>query len=96
MRGGGRFREAAVLVRSFNNDYRHVLQRVLRRYEIPFFIDHREGVAHHPLAELTRGALRTIAYDWDQRDWFTVLKSGLMNLPSDELDQLEMQRQLVD
>ncbi len=89
VRGGGRWREAAVLVRDFNNDYPHVLRRVFRRYGIPFFLDHRENVAYHPLAELTRGALRTIAFDWEQRDWFTVLKSGLLDLPTEELDQME-------
>jgi ATP-dependent helicase/nuclease subunit B len=89
VRGGGRFREAAVLVRDFENDYPHVLRRVFRRYGIPFFIDHRENVSHHPLAELTRGALRTIAFDWEQRDWFTVLKSGLTGLPPEEIDELE-------
>ncbi len=89
VRSGGRFREAAVLVRNFDNDYPHVLRRTFRRYGIPFFIDHRENVSHHPLAELTRGALRTIASDWEQRDWFTVLKSGLIGVPVEELDQIE-------
>ncbi len=89
VRNGGRFREAAVLVRDFNNDYPHVLRRAFRRYQIPFFIDHRENVSHHPLAELTRGALRTIAFNWEQRDWFSVLKSGLIGLPAEELDQIE-------
>jgi ATP-dependent helicase/nuclease subunit B len=86
---GGRFREAAVLARNFQNDYPHILRRVFRRYGIPYFIDHREGVAHHPLAELTRGALRTAAFDWQQRDWFTTLKCGLIPLPPEELDRLE-------
>jgi ATP-dependent helicase/nuclease subunit B len=89
VRGGGRFREAAVLVRDFQNDYPHVLRRVFRRYEIPFFLDQRESVTHHPLAELTRGALRTIAFDFRQRDWFPVLKCGLVHLRADQLDELE-------
>ena len=50
--------------------------RVFRRYGIPFFLDRRESVAHHPLAELTRSALRTVAFDWLHDDWFAALKAG--------------------
>src|SRR5207244_4082417 len=52
---GGRFRDTAVLVRSLPA-YERVLARVFQRYGIGFFIDHREPLSHHPLAELTRYA----------------------------------------
>lgn len=84
----GRFRDAAVLVRELES-YHDVLRRVFTRYGIPFFLDRREAVAHHPLAELTRSALRTIAYDWRQSDWFCALKSGLVNVSEEEIDWLE-------
>ena len=48
----------------------------------PFFLDRRESVAHHPLAELTRSALRTVAFDWAHDDWFAALKAGFS--PVDE------------
>ena len=89
VRGGGRYREAAVLLRDFDHGYPDVLRRVFVRYGIPYFIDHREGVAHHPLAELTRGALRTLAFKWRIEDWFCALKSGLVGIHPDELDALE-------
>ncbi|MGZ8900880.1 MAG: PD-(D/E)XK nuclease family protein, partial [Limisphaerales bacterium] len=63
VRSGGRYREVALLLRELQNDYPHLLRRVFGRYQIPFFLDHRESVAHHPMAELTRGALRTVAYN---------------------------------
>src|SRR5207253_744020 len=78
VRSGGRYRDIAIILRDFENDYSPALRRELRRFQIPFFIDHRESVAHHPLAELTRGGLRTIAYGWKRNDWFSVLKSGLV------------------
>ena len=71
-----RFRDCAVLVRNLEN-YHQPLARVFRRYEIPFFLDRRENVAHHPLAELTRSALRTVAGDWRHDDWFAALKAGI-------------------
>ena len=74
-RAGNRFRDAAVLVRSLDG-YHKPLARAFRRYGIPFFLDRRESVAHHPLAELTRSALRTVAFDWPHDDWFAALKAG--------------------
>jgi ATP-dependent helicase/nuclease subunit B len=83
-----RFRDAAVLVRDLEK-YHEPLQRVFSRYEIPFFLDRRESVAHHPLAELTRSALRTIVYQWPHDDWFAALKTGLVPVAELDVDRLE-------
>jgi ATP-dependent helicase/nuclease subunit B len=88
VRAGGRFREAAVLVRSLDG-YHDALRRVFTRYDIPFFLDRREPVAHHPLAELTRFALRTVAFGWKQDDWFGALKTSLAPADDDAIDVLE-------
>jgi ATP-dependent helicase/nuclease subunit B len=78
VRAGGRFREAAVLLRRMDG-YHDELRRVFTRYGIPFFLDRRQPVAHHPLAELTRSALRAAARGWQHDDWFGALKSGLVS-----------------
>lgn len=88
VRGGGRYRDTAVIVRNLEG-FHAVLQRVFERYEIPFFLDRREGVSHHPLAELTRNALRTVAFNWAHDDWFAALKTGLVGVDDDEIDFLE-------
>src|SRR5439155_199704 len=88
VRGGGRYRECAVLLRNLE-DYHDVLRRVLRRYEIPFILDRREPVAYHPLAELTRYALRTVAFGWEHDDWFGALKTGLVPADPGDIDRLE-------
>jgi ATP-dependent helicase/nuclease subunit B len=77
-----------VLLRTLDG-YHDSIRRVFTRYEIPFFLDRRESVTHHPLAELTRFALRTIAFGWKRDDWLGVLKSGLVHRDETELDQLE-------
>jgi ATP-dependent helicase/nuclease subunit B len=87
-RGGNRFRDAAVLVRSLDG-YHKPLERVFQRYGIPFFLDRREFVAHHPLAELTRSALRTVAFDWPHDDWFAAIKAGFSPVDETEIDGLE-------
>jgi ATP-dependent helicase/nuclease subunit B len=83
-----RFRDAAILVRDLEK-YHEPLQRVFLRYGIPFFLDRRESVSHHPLAELTRSALRTIVYQWPHDDWFAALKTGLVPVEELEIDHLE-------
>ena len=88
VRGGGRFRDTAVLVRNLD-DYHNPLARAFRRYAIPFFLDRRESVAHHPLAELTRSALRTVGFNWRHDDWFAALKAGFSAVDQPEIDQLE-------
>ena len=87
-RAGNRFRDAAVLVRSLDGYYKP-LERAFRRYGIPFFLDRRESVAHHPLAELTRSTLRTVAFDWPHDDWFAALKAGFSPVDETEIDRLE-------
>ncbi len=87
-RNGGRFRDCAVLVRNLDA-YHKPLERAFQRYGLPFFLDRRESVAHHPLAELTRGALRTVAFDWQPDDWFAALKAGFSPVPEEKIDELE-------
>ena len=88
VRAGGRYRDLAVLLRTLTG-YHEVLERVFSRYEIPFFLDRRESVAHHPLAELTRSALRTVAFQWQHEDWFAALKTGFVDIDETEIDRLE-------
>ena len=77
-----------MLVRNLDG-YHQPLERAFRRYGIPFFLDRRESVAHHPLAELTRSALRTVAFDWPHDDWFAALKAGFSPVDETEIDRLE-------
>jgi ATP-dependent helicase/nuclease subunit B len=88
VRAGNRFRDCAVLVRDLEN-YHKPLAQTFRRYQIPFFLDRRESVAHHPLAELTRGVLRTMLYDWQHDDFFSALKAGFCPVKETEIDALE-------
>ena len=88
VRTGGRYREATVLVRKLEG-YHSAIERVFSRYEIPFFLDRRQSVSHHPLAELTRSALRTVLTGWRREEWFAALKTGLVPASDAEIDRLE-------
>jgi ATP-dependent helicase/nuclease subunit B len=88
VRAGNRFCDCAVLVRNLEN-YHKPVGRAFHQYGIPFFLDRREDVAHHPLAELTRNALRTVAFDWRPEDWFATLKAGFSPVQAERIDELE-------
>jgi ATP-dependent helicase/nuclease subunit B len=88
VRAGARYKDVSVLLRKLD-PYYQTIQRVFSRYQIPFFLDRRESIAHHPLAELTRSALRVIAFGWQPEDWFAALKCGLVSAQDDEIDLLE-------
>lgn len=88
VREGGRYRDACVVLRKLE-PYYQLIQGVFPRYDIPFFLDRRESISHHPLAELIRSAVRLVAFGWQQEDWFAALKSGLAGVNDDEIDLLE-------
>jgi ATP-dependent helicase/nuclease subunit B len=85
---GGRYRDAAVLVRNLQA-YHAPVRRIFTRYEIPFFMDRREPVSHHPLAQLTRSALRILVRGWESEDLLAALKTGLVPVEPEEIDRLE-------
>jgi len=88
VRAGGRYRETSVFLRHFE-PYHQLIQKIFSRYQIPFFLDRREMIAHHPLAELTRSAIRLVAFEWQHEDWFAALKSGFAAVDDHEIDLLE-------
>lgn len=90
VRMGGRYRDVAVLMRRMD-DYHDLIRRIFYNYEIPFFLDRRESISHHPLAELIRYALRLICYGWQQEDLFGALKLGFAPVSDSDIDWFENQ-----
>jgi ATP-dependent helicase/nuclease subunit B len=88
VRAGNRFRDCAVLLRSMDG-YQDIIRRVFARYGIPNFLDRRESISHHALAELTRCSLQMVVSNWKHDDWFGALKTGLVSSDEDAIDRLE-------
>lgn len=88
VRQGGRYRDVMVLARQLDPFHEEIFA-TFSRFEIPFFLDRREAVCHHPMIELTRSALRLAAFDWKHEDLFAALKSGLTGADPDAVDRLE-------
>lgn len=85
---GLRLRQVMVLVRDVDV-YFPLFRQLLDDYEIPFFIDHRRPVMHHPLVELLRSALEVWQSNWHYDAVFRFLKTGLSKLTREQVDLLE-------
>ncbi|HON07087.1 MAG TPA: PD-(D/E)XK nuclease family protein, partial [Verrucomicrobiota bacterium] len=90
VRMGGRYRDIAILMRRMD-DYHDLIRRIFYNYEIPFFLDRREAISHHPIAELIRYALRLVCFGWQQEDLFGALKLGFAPIEDFEIDWFENQ-----
>jgi ATP-dependent helicase/nuclease subunit B len=71
---GARWRDMAVRVRNLEA-YGDLLQTVFRDYGIPFFMDRKRPVLHHPLIELIRSALEVVRFNWRYDAVFRCVKT---------------------
>jgi len=91
--GDLRWRDFAVIVRNAA-DYHDYIAAVFADHGIPFFLDQRSRVLHHPLVELIRSALETVTQGWRYDAVFRCIKTEML-LPDDgsqnreALDRLE-------
>ena len=85
---GYRWREVVVLVRDLSV-YADVLEKALSTYGIPYFIDYKRPVLHHPLVELIISALTVAASGWDSQAVFRYLKTDFPFVSREEVDVLE-------
>lgn len=85
---GYRYKDIAVILRDFVH-YDLIIETVFSDYQIPFFLDRKRTVLHHPLVELVQSALEIVAEDWSYQSVFRYLKTDLTGLSRDEVDLLE-------
>lgn len=87
-KGAFRLRDAAIIVRDIEV-YQDILREVLAARKIPFFMDQRRSVAHHPLVELLRGLLSIAAEDMSLDSVRVLLKTGFLPIEREAIDRLE-------
>jgi len=85
---GLRYQDIAVLLRDFTS-YEDLLTNVFRDYGIPFFMDMKKPVRHHPLPELIQSVLEIVQGGWNYEPLFRCLKTDLFPLSRRETDLLE-------
>lgn len=92
---GYRWRDIAISLREIGS-YADEIAAVFTDYGIPFFLDQKRSVLHHPLIELVRSALEAITSKWRYEAVFRCLKTDLITPAGDtglsaraEVDLLE-------
>ncbi|WEK53066.1 MAG: helicase-exonuclease AddAB subunit AddB [Candidatus Cohnella colombiensis] len=90
---GGRWRDHAIFVRRID-DYGDVLANVLGDYGIPFYLDGKAAVSHHPFVEFIRSALECVTGGWRSEAIFRCAKTDMLGasdhkVSRDEIDRLE-------
>ncbi|PDM39982.1 helicase-exonuclease AddAB subunit AddB [Parageobacillus toebii] len=92
---GYRYRDIALIVRN-TEDYRDLVKTIFYDFHIPYFMDEKEPMHHHPLIELLRASMEIITSRWRYESVFRAIKTDLL-FPVEEdivalreaMDQLE-------
>lgn len=83
-----RFRDFAVIVRNIEN-YKNILKSTFKKYDIPYFLNSPNTIFHQSVMNLIFSALDTIASEFDSQEIFRFLKSGLVDLSTEEISIVE-------
>ncbi|MGE4274297.1 MAG: helicase-exonuclease AddAB subunit AddB [Desulfitobacterium sp.] len=83
-----RWRDCIVISRDLTG-YQDLIEQVFNAHDIPFFLDHKRPVIHHPLLELLVAVIETVQTDWAYEPLFRCLKTDFFPLPRNQIDLLE-------
>jgi ATP-dependent helicase/nuclease subunit B len=83
-----RYRDIAVIASDIDR-YEHYIKAYFEDYGIPFFIDKRRPLNHHPVVQLVSSALRAVTGGFTSGDIFAYLKADLVPVKSYDIDLLE-------
>lgn len=85
-----RYRDIALLMRN-GQDYHEMIETIFRDYEIPYFIDQKRTMLHHPLVELIRSVLEIINGNWRYEPIFRAIKTELLFPLNQNIEKLRVQ-----
>ncbi len=82
------FRDMSIILRSLDS-YEHLIRYTFEQYKIPYFLDIRRPIAHHPLTRMIQAAVGALATSYQTRWMLTLLKSGMTEVPTGAADRIE-------
>jgi ATP-dependent helicase/nuclease subunit B len=85
---GLRWNEMAIMTRDLAG-YHDLIAQVFTSYEIPYFLDYKRSVIHHPLIELLQSLPEAAETNLAYEPLFRCLKSDFFPLSRDDVDRLE-------
>ena len=83
-----RYRDIAVIAADIDN-YQHYIKAYFDDYELPFFIDQRKPLNHHPVIQFICSALQIITSGFSHSDIFSYLKTDIVSVQRGDVDLLE-------
>ncbi len=83
-----RYRDIAVIAADIDN-YQHYIKAYFDDYELPFFIDQRKPLNHHPVIQFICSALQIITGGFSHSDIFSYLKTDIVSVERSDVDLLE-------
>jgi len=83
-----RYRDIAVIASDIDR-YEHYIRAYFEDYGVPYFIDKRRPLNHHPIVQLVSSAMQAVTGGFMYSDIFAYLKAGLVPLESYDIDLLE-------
>ena len=83
-----RYRDIAVIASDIDR-YEHYIRAYFEDYGVPYFIDKRRPLNHHPVVQLVSSALQAVTGGFMYSDIFAYLKADLVPIKSYDIDLLE-------
>ncbi len=85
---GYRFRDIGVVARNYGA-YRTLIETIFPRYGVPVFSSAMTDILEKPVMALVTSALDAAAGGYRYEDMFRYLKTGLTDIPQEDIDLLE-------
>ena len=73
---GRRYQDIAILYR--DETYAYLMESILPQYDIPFNIDTKAPMTHHPVMEMIRSLIEVLQTQWNFEPLMRVFKSGVL------------------
>ncbi|NLK01143.1 MAG: helicase-exonuclease AddAB subunit AddB [Clostridia bacterium] len=85
---GYRWRDISVVLRNLE-PYQEVLIDVFESHDIPYFMDRKKQLTHHPLVRLILAVVQIVISGWEQELVMGYLKNPLVPIDQDMVDHIE-------
>lgn len=74
---GRRFQDIAILYR--DESYAYLMESILPQYDIPYNIDIKESMTHHPVMEMMRSLIEVIQTNWNFDPLMRLFKTNILS-----------------
>jgi ATP-dependent helicase/nuclease subunit B len=83
-----RYKDIRVVCRNLET-YEKIISVIFKTYQLPFFIDQKREVSNHPLVRMILSLFDILTGNWSYERIFSYLKTGLTQIPKEDIDLLE-------